>query len=153
MAKTGTKMIHVPYKSSGQVMLDVVAGHVDMAFDNIPTVAQQASAGKVRALAVTSLDRAPLMPDVPPMADFIPGFEATSWHGLFAPAGTPPEIVDKISAEVQRIMQAARDAGAAAGDGRQADRQHARQSSPSSSRPSARNGPQVIKDANITIDG
>ena len=105
MAKTGARMIHVPYKSSGQVMLDLVAGHVDLAFDNIPTVAQQASAGKVRALAVTSLDRAPLMPDVPPMADFIPGFEATSWHGLFAPAGTPPEIVDKISAEVQRIMQ------------------------------------------------
>ena len=98
MAKTGTKMIHVPYKSSGQVMLDVVAGHVDMAFDNIPTVAQQASAGKVRALAVTSLERAPLMPDVPPMAEFMPGFEATSWHGLFAPAGTPPEIVDKMSA-------------------------------------------------------
>ena len=125
MAKTGTKMIHVPYKSSGQVMLDVVAGHVDMAFDNIPTVAQQASAGKVRALAVTSLDRAPLMPDIPPMADFMPGFEATSWHGLFAPAGTPPEIVDKISAEVQRIMQRARDAGAPAENGRQADRQHA----------------------------
>jgi tripartite-type tricarboxylate transporter receptor subunit TctC len=105
MAKTGTRMVHVPYKSSGQVMLDVVAGHVDMAFDNIPIVAQQASAGKVRALAVTSLDRAPLMPDIPPMTDFIPGFEATSWHGLFAPAGTPPEIVDKISTQVQQIMQ------------------------------------------------
>ncbi len=104
MAKTGTKMSHVPYKSSGQVMLDVVAGHVDMAFDNIPTVAQQASAGKVKALAVTSLERAPLLPDVPPMADYIPGFEATSWHGLFAPAGTPPEIVNKLSAEIQKIM-------------------------------------------------
>ena len=104
MAKTGTKMSHVPYKSSGQVMLDVVAGHVDMAFDNIPTVAQQASAGKVKALAVTSLDRAPLLPDVPPMAEFLPGFEATSWHGLFAPAGTPPEIVDKLSSEIQKIM-------------------------------------------------
>ena len=104
MAKTGTKMSHVPYKSSGQVMLDVVAGHVDMAFDNIPTVAQQASAGKVKALAVTSLDRAPLLPDVPPMAEFLPGFEATSWHGLFAPAGTPPEIVEKLSVEIQKIM-------------------------------------------------
>ena len=98
-------MNHVPYKSSGQVMTDVVAGHVDMAFDNIPTVAQQAQAGKVRALAVTSLERAPLMPDVPPMADFLPGFEATSWHGLFAPAGTPPEIVNKLSGEMQRIMK------------------------------------------------
>jgi tripartite-type tricarboxylate transporter receptor subunit TctC len=105
MAKTGTKMIHVPYKSSGQVIMDVLAGQVDMAFDNIPTVSQQASAGKVRALAVTSLERAPLMPDIPPMADYLPGFEATSWHGLFAPAGTPPEIVSKLSAEVQRIMK------------------------------------------------
>jgi tripartite-type tricarboxylate transporter receptor subunit TctC len=104
MARTGIKMNHVPYKSSGQVMTDVVAGHVDMAFDNIPTVVQQASAGNVRALAVTSLERSPLMPDVPPMADYLPGFEATSWHGLFAPAGTPPEIVGKISAEVQRIL-------------------------------------------------
>jgi tripartite-type tricarboxylate transporter receptor subunit TctC len=105
MARTGIKMNHVPYKSSGQVMMDVVAGHVDMAFDNIPTVAQQASADKVRPLAVTSLERAPLLPDLPPMAEFIPDFEATSWHGLFAPAGTPPEIVNKISGEVQRIMQ------------------------------------------------
>jgi tripartite-type tricarboxylate transporter receptor subunit TctC len=105
MARTGIKMNHVPYKSSGQVMTDVVAGHVDMAFDNIPTVAQQASAGNVRALAVTSLERAPLMPDVPPMADYLPGFEATSWHGLFAPAGTPPEIVNKLSAEIQRILR------------------------------------------------
>ena len=108
MAKTGTKMSHVPYKSSGQVMLDVVAGHVDMAFDNIPTVAQQASAGNVRPLAVTSLERAPLLPDVPPMAEFLPGFEATSWHGLFAPAGTPPEIVNKLSAEIQKIMHSPR---------------------------------------------
>jgi tripartite-type tricarboxylate transporter receptor subunit TctC len=106
MAKTGTQMNHVPYKSSGQVMLDVVAGHVDMAFDNIPTVAQQAQAGKVRALAVTSLGRAPLMPDLPPLADFLPGFEATSWHGLFAPAGTPPAIVTKLSGEIQRIIHA-----------------------------------------------
>ena len=104
MAKTGTKIVHVPYKSSGQVILDLVAGHVDMAFDNIPTVAQQAQAGKVRPLAVTSLERAPLMPDIPPMADFLPGFEATSWHGLFAPAGTPQPIVDKLAKEVQRIL-------------------------------------------------
>ncbi len=105
MARTGTKIVHVPYKSSGQVIMDLVAGHVDMAFDNIPTVAQQASAGKVRPLAVTSLERAPLLPDLPPMAEYLPGFEATSWHGLFAPAGTPPEIVAKLSGEVQRIMQ------------------------------------------------
>jgi tripartite-type tricarboxylate transporter receptor subunit TctC len=103
--RTGTQMTHVPYKGSGQSIMDVVAGHVDMVFDNIPTAAQQAKAGKVRALAVTSLDRAPLLPDVPAMAEFLPGFEATSWHGLFAPGGTPKEIVDKVSGEVQRIMK------------------------------------------------
>ena len=103
--KTGTKMTHVPYKGSGQSIMDVVAGHVDMVFDNIPTAAAQAKAGKVRALAVTSLQRAPLLPDVPAMAEFLPGFEATSWHGLFAPGGTPKEIVDKLSNEVQRIMK------------------------------------------------
>jgi tripartite-type tricarboxylate transporter receptor subunit TctC len=104
MAKTGVKINHVPYKSSGQVMTDLIGGHVDMAFDNIPTVAQQAAAGKVRALAVTSLERAPLMPDLPPMAEFVPGFEATSWHGLFAPGGTPKPIIDKLAKEAQRIL-------------------------------------------------
>jgi tripartite-type tricarboxylate transporter receptor subunit TctC len=103
--RTGTQMTHVPYKGSGQSIMDVVAGHVDMVFDNIPTAAQQAKAGKVRALAVTSLERAPLLPDVPAMAEFLPGFEATSWHGLFAPGGTPTEIVAKLSQEVQRIMK------------------------------------------------
>jgi tripartite-type tricarboxylate transporter receptor subunit TctC len=104
-SRTGTKMTHVPYKGSGQSIMDVVAGHVDMVFDNIPTAAAQAKAGKVRALAVTSLERAPLLPDVPTMAEFLPGFEATSWHGLFAPGGTPKEIVEKLSSEVQRIMK------------------------------------------------
>ncbi|ACP26401.1 hypothetical protein NGR_c26450 [Sinorhizobium fredii NGR234] len=102
--KAGVTMTHVPYKGSSQAILDVVAGHVDMMFDNIPTAAQQVKAGKVRALAVTSLDKAALLPDVPTMASFIPGFEATSWHGIFAPAGTPPEIVEKLSKEVQAIL-------------------------------------------------
>jgi tripartite-type tricarboxylate transporter receptor subunit TctC len=104
MARTGTRMTHVPYKGSGQLIMDVVAGHVSMAFDNIPLAAQQAKAGKVRALAVTSPERAPLLPEVPTVAEFIPGFDATSWQGLFAPAGTPPEIVRKVSEQVQRIM-------------------------------------------------
>ncbi len=102
--KAGVTMNHVPYKGSSQAIMDVVAGHVDMMFDNIPTAAQQVKAGKVRALAVTSLEKAELLPDVPTMAETIPGFEATSWHGLFAPADTPPEIVEKLSKEVQAIM-------------------------------------------------
>ena len=106
MAKTGTRMTHVPYKSSGEVVLAVAGGQVDMAFDNIPTVAAQAKDGKLRPLAVTSTERAALLPDLPPLADTLPGFEATSWHGLFAPAGTPPAIVAKLSAEIQRVLQA-----------------------------------------------
>ncbi|SFB15465.1 Tripartite-type tricarboxylate transporter, receptor component TctC [Rhizobium sp. NFR07] len=102
--KAGIKITHVPYKGSSQAILDVVAGHVDMMFDNIPTAAQQVKAGKVKALAVTSLEKADLLPDVPTMASVIPGFEATSWHGLFAPPGTPPEIVEKLSKEVQAII-------------------------------------------------
>ncbi len=102
--KAGVKMTHIPYKGSSQAILDVVAGHVDMMFDNIPTAAQQVKAGKVKALAVTSLDKAALLPEVPTMASVIPGFEATSWHGIFAPPGTPPEIVDKLSKEVQAIL-------------------------------------------------
>jgi tripartite-type tricarboxylate transporter receptor subunit TctC len=105
MVRTGTRMTHVPYKGSGQLIMDVVAGHVDLSFDNIPLAAQQAKAGGVRALAVTSLERSPLLPDVPAVAEFVPGFEATSWQALFAPAGTPPEIVQKVSKEVQRIVR------------------------------------------------
>ncbi|PSH63441.1 MFS transporter [Phyllobacterium brassicacearum] len=102
--KAGVKITHVPYKGSSQAIMDVVAGHIDFMFDNIPTAAQQVKAGKLRALAVTSLDKASLLPDVPTMDSVIPGFEATSWHGIFAPAGTPPEILEKLSKEVQAIL-------------------------------------------------
>jgi tripartite-type tricarboxylate transporter receptor subunit TctC len=123
-----------------------------MAFDNIPTVAQQAQAGKIRPLAVTSLERAPLLPDLPPMAEFLPGFEATSWHGLFAPAGTPPEIVNKLSAAVQRVMQMPNIQERLQGMG----------AKPIGSTPDEfaqfiaaerAKWAQVIKDANVTIEG
>ena len=102
--KTGTTMTHVPYRSSGEVMQNVTAGHVDLAFDNMTLAWPQAQGGNVRALAVTSLERSPTAPNVPTMDETFKGFEATSWHGLFAPAGTPKPIVDKLSAEVKRIL-------------------------------------------------
>jgi tripartite-type tricarboxylate transporter receptor subunit TctC len=102
--KTGTTMTHVPYRSSGEVMQNVTAGHVDLAFDNMTLAWPLAKAGNVRALAVTSLERSPTAPDVPTMDETFKGFEATSWHGLFAPAGTPKPIVDKLAAEVKRIL-------------------------------------------------
>ena len=104
--KTGTTMTHVPYRSSGDVMNSLVGGHIDLAFDNITLAWPQVKSGAIRALGVTSRERSATAPDVPTIADTLPGFEATSWHGVFAPAGTPKPIVDKLSAEVKRIFEA-----------------------------------------------
>ena len=101
---TGTKMNHLPYRSSNDVMNSLAGGHIDLAFDNMTLAWPQAQAGTVRAIAVTSKERSPTAPDVPPMAEALPGFEATSWHGLFVPAGTPRPIVDRLAAEVKAIF-------------------------------------------------
>jgi tripartite-type tricarboxylate transporter receptor subunit TctC len=98
---TGTKMNHLPYRSSNDVMNALAGGHIDLAFDNMTLAWPQAQAGTVRALAVTSKERSPTAPDVPTMAESLPGFEATSWHGLFVPAGTPRPIVGRLAAEVK----------------------------------------------------
>ena len=104
--KTGTKMVHVPYRSSGDVMNALMGGHIDLAFDNMTLAWPQAKAGTMRAIAVTSTARSDVAPEVPPVADTLAGFDATSWHGVFAPAGTPRPIVDKLAAEVKRIFEA-----------------------------------------------
>jgi tripartite-type tricarboxylate transporter receptor subunit TctC len=104
--KTGTKMVHVPYRSSGDVMNALMGGHIDLAFDNMTLAWPQAKAGTMRAIAVTSTERSATAPEVPPVADTLAGFDATSWHGLFAPAGTPRPVVDKLAAEVKRIFEA-----------------------------------------------
>jgi tripartite-type tricarboxylate transporter receptor subunit TctC len=101
---TGTKMNHLPYRSSNDVMNALAGGHIDLAFDNMTLAWPQAQAGNVRALAVTSKDRSPTAPDVPALADSLPGFEATSWHGLFVPAGTPRPVVERLAAEVKAIF-------------------------------------------------
>src|SRR5262249_6370206 len=101
--KTGTQMTPVPVRSSSDVMNAPVGGHIDLAFDNITLAWPQVKAGTMRALAVTSTQPSATAPEVPPVAATLPGFEATSWHGLFAPAGTPRPIVDALSGEVKRI--------------------------------------------------
>jgi len=103
--KTGTTMTHVPFRSSGDIMNNLTGGHINLAFDNITLAWTQVKAGRLRALAVTSTDRSAIAPEVPVMADTIPGFEATSWHGVFAPAGTPKPIVDKMAAEMKLILE------------------------------------------------
>ena len=103
--KTGTTMTHVPFRSSGDIMNNLTGGHINLAFDNITLAWTQVKAGRLRALAVTSIERSAIAPEVPVMADTIPGFEATSWHGVFAPAGTPKPIVDTMAAEMKRILE------------------------------------------------
>jgi tripartite-type tricarboxylate transporter receptor subunit TctC len=92
---TGSKMTHVPYRSSGDIMNALAGGHIDLAFDNMTLAWPQAQGGTVRAIAVTSKDRSPTAPDVPAIAETFPGFDVATWHGLFAPAGTPRAIVDR----------------------------------------------------------
>ena len=101
---TGTDMLHIPYKGGGPALTDVMGGQVQMTFGNMPTVLPHARGGKVRAIAVTSLERWFTSPDIPAIAETVPGFQAMSWHGVAFPAGTPPSIVEKLSAAIQRAM-------------------------------------------------
>ncbi len=99
---TGTDMIHIPYKGGGPALQDVIGGQVSMTFGNMPTVLGQAKGGKVRAIAVTSSERWFTAPEIPTIAETVPGFFAMSWHGVAFPANTPPGIVDKLAAAIQR---------------------------------------------------
>ncbi len=102
---TGTKMTHVPFRSSSDIMNGIMGGHVDLAFDNMTLAWPQAQAGTVRAIAVTSPERSPSAPEVPAVAETLKGFDATSWNGLWAPAGTPRPIVERLAADVKAIME------------------------------------------------
>lgn len=95
---TGTKMQHIPYRGGGPALQDVVSGKVAMIFDNLPSSAEQIRAGKVRGFAVTTKTRSPAFPDMPTMEEAgLPGYEIYSWNALFAPAGTPKDIVAKLN--------------------------------------------------------
>jgi len=98
---TGVQMTHVPYKGSSPALTDLIGGQVQLMFDNLPSSLQFIKAGKLRALAVTSLARSQALPDVPTLAESgLPGFEASSWFGVLAPAGTPADIVAKLNGAV-----------------------------------------------------
>jgi tripartite-type tricarboxylate transporter receptor subunit TctC len=104
-AMSGTDIVHVPYKGSGEARNAVIGGHVDMMMDAITTMAANARARQVRALGTTGARRSSVMPDVPTIAEAgVPGYEATIWLGLMAPAATPKPIVDKLNAEVVKII-------------------------------------------------
>jgi tripartite-type tricarboxylate transporter receptor subunit TctC len=102
----GVEMQHIPYKGSPPALNDVMGGQVSMTFDNITTAWALAKGGKLRALAVTTASRSPVAPEVPTLAESgLPGYEIGSWQGVFAPAGTPPDIVKRLNAEIVKIIK------------------------------------------------
>lgn len=95
--QTGVDMMHVPYKGSGPAVVALLGGEVSLMFDSISTSLPQVRAGKLKAIAVTGERRSPLLPDVPTVAESVPGFVVNGWYGVLAPAGTPAEIIDILS--------------------------------------------------------
>jgi tripartite-type tricarboxylate transporter receptor subunit TctC len=102
---SNTQMTHIPYKGSAPVVADLIAGQVDIMFDNLPNVIQQVKAGRMKALAISGSKRSPLAPEVPTVAEAgVPGFEVTVWFGLLAPAGVPRDIILRLNAESTKII-------------------------------------------------
>ena len=103
---TGTYMVHFPYRGSGPALLDLMGGNMDLMFDNLPSAMPHIKAGKLKALAVTSAERSSALPDLPTVAEAGPlkGFEASSWFGLLAPAGTPAEVVNRLQQETAKAL-------------------------------------------------
>ena len=108
---TGTFMLHFPYKGSGPALMDLVGGTMDLMFDNLPSALSQIKGGRLKALAVTSSQRSAVLPDVPTIAEAgpVPGFDASSWFGLLAPAGTPTDIVNRAQQESAKALGTAGD--------------------------------------------
>jgi tripartite-type tricarboxylate transporter receptor subunit TctC len=103
---TGTNLIHVPYKGSAPMVTDLLGGHVQVAFDNVPNVVTQVKGGKLRALAITSAARDPSLADIPTVAEAgVPGYEVGVWFGIVAPAATPPDVLARLNAELNKILR------------------------------------------------
>ena len=105
---TGTDLLHVPYKGSAPAMTDLLGGQINIMFDNMPSAIQHVRSGKLRPIAVTTAKRSPEMPDIPTIAEAgVPGYEAMSWFGLFAPAATPKPVLDKLNAALVKVLNQA----------------------------------------------
>jgi tripartite-type tricarboxylate transporter receptor subunit TctC len=100
---TKTDVVHVPYTGSAPAITALLGGHVDLIFDTIPSIWPSVQSGKLKALAVASRQRATAVPDLPAIAETLPGFDVTSWEGILAPAGTPAAVVAKIAEEIKRV--------------------------------------------------
>ena len=103
-AMAGVEIDHIPYKGSGPALTDVLGNQVPIIFDNLPSASGHISSGKLRALGVTTAERAPSFPDIPAIAETLPGYETYTWNALFAPAGTPPEAIEALNAAARATM-------------------------------------------------
>lgn len=101
---TGTQMMHVPYKASQQAITEMIGGQLQLMFDNIASILPHVKAGRVRGIGVTSIKRSPAIPELPTIAETVPGFEHTAWSGVVAPAGVPKVIVAKLNAEINKAL-------------------------------------------------
>ena len=103
-AQAGLFVTHIPYKGTGLAIPDLVAGQLDVLFDSLPTGMPHVRDGRLRALAVTTLKRTPLAPDLPPVADTLPGFESNTWFGLYGPKGLPAEVVNRVNTAANQAL-------------------------------------------------
>ncbi|MCJ2093659.1 tripartite tricarboxylate transporter substrate binding protein [Methylobacterium sp. J-072] len=103
-AMTGVPMVHVPYRGAGPAIIDIIAGHADVIFDNLPSSIGHVRGGTLRALAVTTAERSPALPDVPTVSETVPGYEASAWFGIGAPHKTPPDLIARLNKEVNDIL-------------------------------------------------
>ena len=101
---TGINMVHVPYRGGAPALTDLIAGQVHVMFDNVPTSAEHIKAGKLRGLAVTSTTRSAVLPDLPTVADVLPGYEASAWYGLGVPKNTPGEVIDTVNKAMNAVL-------------------------------------------------
>ena len=101
---TGINMVHVPYRGGAPALTDLIAGQVHVMFDNVPTSAEHIKAGKLRGLAVTSTTRSSVLPDLPTVADVLPGYEASAWYGLGVPKNTPGEVIDTVNKAMNAVL-------------------------------------------------
>ena len=101
---TGVNMVHVPYRGNAPALTDLIAGQVQVMFADTPSSIELVRAGKLRALAVTTAERSAILPEVPTLSEFLPGFEASNWFGVAAPRNTPPEIIDKLNKEINVVL-------------------------------------------------
>jgi tripartite-type tricarboxylate transporter receptor subunit TctC len=105
-AMTGTDIVHVPYKGSPQAINDLMAGNIQVMFDNVPSIGPHVKAGRVRGLGVSAPKRAAQFPDIPTIAEAVPGYETNSWGGVIGPAKLPKEIVSRLTAEIRKALGA-----------------------------------------------